>query len=310
MPDQPVIIGTRGSALALWQARHVAERLAAAGRPAELFEIRTTGDRILDVPLANIGEKGLFTKELDDALLDGRIDLAVHSLKDLPTQLPEGIRLAAVTERADPSDAFVASPRFDGGLAELPHGAVLGTSSLRRQAQLKAWRADLKVVPLRGNVDTRLAKLDGGDLHGIVLAAAGLHRLGWASRIRERISYDLMLPAVGQGALGIVCAEGAEETCALVRAVLHDEATAVATAAERSLLRRLEGGCSVPVGAHARVAEGRVLLEGCVASTDGARLVRDRLERPAEEAEACGLELAERLLHAGAGAILSEIRQG
>lgn len=310
MVHSPLIIGTRGSALALWQANHVRSRLEAAGCTVQLELIRTTGDRILDVPLSAIGDKGLFTKELDAALLDGRIHVAVHSLKDLPTQLPEGIVLAAVSEREEPWDAFVAHPGFGGKLADLPPGARLGTSSLRRQAQLRAWRGDLELEPIRGNVDTRLARLDAGDLHGIVLARAGLVRLGLASRIRETIGPDIMLPAVGQGALGIVCAGSDEATRALLQRVLHHSPTAAAVYAERALLRRLEGGCSVPVGAYGRVEGGRLVLDGSVAALDGSVQYRDRVEGAPDEADRLGNELAERLLNAGADAILAGIRKG
>lgn len=310
MPGKHRVIGTRGSALALWQAYHVRDRLQAAGCTVELEQIRTTGDRILDVPLAEIGDRGLFTKELDVALLEGRIHLAVHSLKDLPTVLPDGIVLAAVSEREAPWDAFVAHPTFEGRLVDLPRGARLGTSSLRRQAQLRAWRADLEVRPIRGNVDTRLARLDAGDLDGVVLARAGLVRLGLEARIRETIPAEIMLPAVGQGALGIVCAEDDADTRALLRSVLHDGATAAAVTAERALLRRLEGGCSVPIGAWGRLdTPARLVLEGCVASLDGRRLLRDRIEGSPVDAEHLGTRLAETLIAAGADAILSAIRQ-
>ncbi len=308
MTRRALTIGTRGSALALWQANHVRARLEAAGHVVAIEEIRTTGDRILDVPLAQIGDKGLFTKELDVALLSGRIDLAVHSLKDLPTILPDGIVLAAVGEREAPWDAFVAHPSFGGGLAELPHGARIGTSSLRRQAQLKAWRPDLQVEPIRGNVDTRLAKLDAGSLHGIVLAQAGLVRLGLEARIREVVPVEVMLPAVSQGALGIVCA-GEAPIRALLAGVLHHAPSAVAVTAERAFLRRLEGGCSVPVGAWGRLEAGRLVLEGCVAALDGSRLFRSRIEGPPERAEALGAELAGRLVDDGAGEVLAAIRK-
>ncbi len=302
------IIGTRGSALALWQAHHVRDVLTAAGYPVEIRTITTKGDRILDVPLAEIGSKALFTKELDEALLRGEIHLAVHSLKDLPTALPEGLCLAAITERADPRDAFIAHPSVAGGLADLPEGATLATSSLRRRAQLKAWRPDLTIVPVRGNVDTRLARLDAGTWHGMILATAGVVRLERTDRIRERIDPALMLPAVGQGALGVVCAVDDEATRALLRRHLHHAPTAAATLAERALLRRLEGGCQVPIGALGRLREGRLELEGCVASLDGDRLVRDRLTGTPGAPEALGGALAERLLAAGAGALLDEIR--
>jgi hydroxymethylbilane synthase len=313
-----VKLGTRGSKLALWQAHHVADRLRAAGHATEVVTFTTKGDRILDKPLAEIGDKGLFTQELDRALLDGTIHLAVHSLKDLPTTLPPGLMLAAVSEREEPWDAFVAHPDFGGGLADLPEGAILATSSLRRQAQLKAWRPDLRVVPVRGNVPTRIAKLDAsGPLdgneesrgwHGAILAAAGLVRLDLADRIRERIDPAVMIPAVSQGALGIVCAEADADTADALRTVLADAVTTAATTAERALLRRLEGGCQVPVAAWARIEDGRLYLDGAVASLDGSEHVRGQLDGDPSDAEALGIELAERLLDRGAGAILAAIR--
>jgi hydroxymethylbilane synthase len=309
MAGRTLILGTRGSALALWQAHHVRDRLREHGHDVELVQIRTTGDRILDVPLAEVGDKGLFTKELDEALLDGRIHLAVHSLKDLQTVLPEGVALAAVSHREEPWDAFVAHPSYSADLASLPVGAVIGTSSLRRQAQLMAWRPDLQVRSVRGNVDTRLTKLDASSWHGLVLAAAGLIRLGFEARIRERFVPEVMLPAVSQGALGIVCAADDGDTWQVLRDVLHDPATSAATAAERAFLRRLEGGCSVPVGAWGRLAEdGRLTLDGCVGAVDGSRLLRGQIEGRSEDAETIGRELAEQLLDRGADAILDAIR--
>lgn len=304
-----LVLGTRASALALRQARHIKLLLEEVGYVVELLEITTTGDRVLDVPLSEIGDKGLFTKELDLALIDGRIQLAVHSLKDLPTRLPSGVRLAAVTSREDPRDVFVAHPRFDGTIRDLPRGATLATSSLRRTAQIKAWRMDLDVVSVRGNVDTRLNKLDASDWHGLLLASAGLTRLGLDSRVREVIDTDILLPAVGQGALGVVCAEEDDDVAAILQEVLHSPAVGAATAAERSFLRKLEGGCSVPVGAYGRVEDdGRLSVEGCVASLDGGTVFRDTIRGEADRAEHLGLELAERLLEAGAGTILDEIR--
>lgn len=306
-------IGTRSSALALWQANHVADRLRAVGHAAEIVTFTTKGDRILDVPLAEIGDKGLFTHELDRALLDGAIHLAVHSLKDLPTTLPAGLTLAAVTERAEPWDAFIAHPDFAGSLADLPEGATLATSSLRRQAQLLAWRPDLRIVPVRGNVPTRLQKLDAsgapeaGGWHGVILATAGLVRLGLEDRIRERIDPAVMLPAVGQGALGVVCAEEDVDTASAL-AALGDADTTAAVTAERSLLRRLEGGCQVPVAAWARMDSGSLHLDGAVAALDGSELVRDAVSGSPEEAASLGVALAERLLEAGASSILDAIR--
>lgn len=310
MMQDELVLGTRGSALALTQAGLVKSRLEELGYGVRLEEISTSGDRILDVPLSQIGDKALFTKELDIALLDGAIHLAVHSLKDLPTQLPEGIRIGAVMEREDPHDAFVAHPDYRGGFDELPQGARIGTSSLRRRAQLLAWRPDLEVLPMRGNVDTRLKKLDAGNWHGLILASAGLKRLGLSGRIREVVDTDIMLPAVGQGALAVVCAEEDDVTYALLRDQVHDRSTWNAVAAERSLLRTLEGGCSVPVGAYGRAGtEGRLDLEACVVTLDGRRLLRDRRVGRAGDAEALGVALAEDLLKRGAGEILAEIRE-
>ncbi len=309
MAAEPLILGTRGSALALWQAQHVRATLEAAGHRVALQEIRTRGDRIVDTPLAEIGEKGLFTQELDEALLDGRIHLAVHSLKDLQTTLPEGIALGAVGERAAPWDAFVAHPDFAGRLEDLPEGAVLATSSLRRHAQLRAWRPDLRVVPVRGNVDTRLRKLDAGDWHGVILAEAGLVRLGLAPRIRQRLPLEVMIPAVGQGALGIVCAAADGAVHTLLRATLHHAPTAAAAAAERAFLRRLEGGCQAPIGAYARLDDaGALVLDGCVASLDGSTLLRNRRAGDPAAPERLGLDLAESLLRRGAQDLLDAIR--
>jgi len=308
MMASSLTLGTRGSKLALWQAHHVQHALQAAGHAVAIQEISTKGDRILDTPLAEIGDKGLFTKELDVALLNGEIQLAVHSLKDLPTQLPPGIALAAVGKRAHPGDALVAHPSFEGALKDLPEGAVLATSSLRRRAQLLAWRSDLTIVPVRGNVPTRIAKLDASDWHGLVLAVAGLERLELTDRIRTIIPYDIVLPAVSQGALGIVCAENDADTRALLRQTLHDEATSAAVLAERALLRRLEGGCQVPIGARGRWEDDALHLDACVAALDGSRLLRAADHAPPDRAEALGTALAERLLDQGADAILQGIR--
>ena len=302
-------LGTRSSALALTQAGLIKKHLEGRGLAVDLREFRTTGDRILDIPLSQIGDKALFTKELDHALLEGSIHLAVHSLKDLPTTLPRGIRIGAITSREEARDVFVAHPDDEGSLAELPEGARIGTSSLRRKAQLLAWRSDLEVSPVRGNVDTRLRKLDGGDWDGLVLAYAGLARLGLSARIREVIDTDVMLPAVGQGALAVVCSEEDEETYSVLRDGLHDEMVGREVEAERAMLRRLEGGCSVPVGALARTEAGKITLEGCVVSLDGRQKIRARLEGPADSPERIGEDLAEELLRKGAGAILAEIRE-
>ena len=317
LSESRFVVGTRGSQLALWQATHVADRLRAAGLGGVGIEVLSTkGDRVLDVPLAEIGDKWLFTAELDAALLDGRLDLAVHSLKDLPTTLPDGLVLAAVTAREDPSDAFVAHPDYAGRLGQLPHGAILATSSLRRRAQLLAWRPDLHIVSVRGNVPTRVAKLDAsGPLdvpragwHGAILASAGLMRLDLGGRIRDRIPPSVMIPAVGQGALGIVCRADARDTRRQLADVLQDAPTRAACDAERALLRQLDGGCQVPVAANARETDGALVLDASVVSLDGTEAVRDRIEGRAADAVALGERLAARLVEAGASQILDAIR--
>jgi hydroxymethylbilane synthase len=310
MSRRTLRIGTRASALALWQTERVRELLHAAGHATERLEIRTTGDVVADMPLSQIGSVALFTRQLDDAMLAGRIDLAVHSLKDLPTRLPTGIVLAAVGLREDPRDALVGR----GPLlwADLPHGAVVGTSSLRRRAQLLQARPDLEVVDLRGNVGTRLAKLDAdASWAGIILAAAGLVRLGLEERIGERLPFDVMLPAPGQGALAVTARADDAEAMSAVRAALHDTGTELAVSAERGLLRRLEGGCQVPVAALATLSEGELLLRGRVISIDGRDVAAGEIWRQVRtpaEAEALGIELAEQLLRDGADGILAEVR--
>jgi hydroxymethylbilane synthase len=299
-------IGTRGSQLALWQANHVAERLRAAFADVSvrLETIKTTGDKILDVPLAEVGGKALFVKEIEEALLEGRVDLAVHSMKDVPTDLPAGLAIAAIPERADPSDVLIS--RTGARLKDLPAGARVGTSSLRRQAQLLHHRPDLTIVGLRGNLDTRLRKLEGEGLDAIVLAAAGIKRLGWMERITEFLSPEVCLPAIGQGALGVEIRQG-DPTATGAVAVLDHRETHLAVRAERAFLRRLEGGCQVPFAAHAELAEGRILLRGLVAAPDGRRLVRGERGGDAEDAEAVGCALAEDLLGRGAAEILQAI---
>jgi hydroxymethylbilane synthase len=301
-------VGTRGSRLALWQADRVIELLAAAGLAAERVVVHTTGDRILDTPLAKIGDKGLFTKELEERLLEDAIDVAVHSLKDLPTQVPRGLVLGAVLEREDPSDALVCPAGHH--LDELPEGARIGTSSLRRRAQLLLRRPDLDVRDLRGNVPTRLSKLDQGDYDAVVMARAGLLRLGLGSRITETIDPAVMLPAVGQGAIGVEAREVTPSAEAWLE-VLDHRLTHLATSAERGLLGRLEGGCQVPIGALA-TWEGRLLrLRGLVAGLDGEQVVSG--EEKAEvvsrdDARHLGESLANRLLAEGADRILDGVR--
>lgn len=297
-----LVIASRGSQLALWQARWVEGQLTARGHQCRIEIIKTTGDKITDVPLAKVGTKGLFTKEIEEALLDGRADLAVHSLKDLPTELPAGLVIAAVPEREDPRDAVVGK-RLD----ELPRGARVGTSSLRRSAQLRKLRPDLVIESVRGNVDTRLRKLDEGQYDSILLAAAGLKRLGWGARIAEILPADAMCSAVGQGALAIETRSAGPGFDA-VRALDH-AATHAAVAAERGVLASLGGGCQVPIGAHATVTGGRVRLLGVVASPDGTELVRAESEGAVEDAEALGRSLGEELLAKGAQRILEAVYQ-
>jgi hydroxymethylbilane synthase len=293
-----LVIASRGSQLALWQAHWVQQQLAALGYPSRLEIIKTAGDKITDVPLAQVGAKGLFTKEIEEALLDGRADLAVHSLKDLPTELPPGLVLAATPAREDPRDALVGRR-----LADLPAGAKLGTSSLRRAAQLRKARPDLRIEPVRGNLDTRLRKLDAGQYDAIVLAAAGLKRLGWEERIAEILSPDVVCPAVGQGALAIETrAPGLPASQELNHPPTHSAVTA-----ERALLAALGGGCQVPIGAYATVNGDRLFLQAVVVSPDGVDLVRDNSEGRAADAQRIGRELGEALLAAGADSILESV---
>jgi hydroxymethylbilane synthase len=301
-----VRIGTRGSLLALQQTQAVVDRLKTAWPDlvVETIRYRTTGDKILDVPLAKIGDKGLFVKELEEALLAGQIDLAVHSVKDLPSQLPPGLCIRMALEREDPRDALVAR---DGlGLATLPEKARIGTSSLRRRAQLLHWRPDLTIVPLRGNLDTRLRKLETEGLDGIVVAAAGLVRMGWGARISEVIPPEICLPAVGQGALGVELRADDAAIQDLLEPLSCRE-TEVAVRAERAFLERLQGGCQVPAAAYATLAEGRLCLRGMLCSVDGVRLLRGDRSGAMDTPERVGVELAEELLLRGGDAILREI---
>ncbi|MBX9600337.1 MAG: hydroxymethylbilane synthase [Bryobacteraceae bacterium] len=295
---EAIIIGSRGSALALWQANWIKDRLA--GAAGDIKVIRTTGDRITDVPLAQVGSKGLFTKEIEEALLAAEIDVAVHSLKDMPTELPEGLTLAAIPEREDVRDAMVGL-RLD----QLKPGARVGTSSLRRSAQLKAMRPDLVMRPIRGNVDTRIRKLDEGEFEAIVLAAAGLRRLGLAGRIAELLEPSVMLPAAGQGALAVETRSGGRGF-EQVQALNHFPTRAAATA-ERAMLRALGGGCQVPIGGYARERNGSVELDGLVIAPDGSRVVRASERGAAADAEAVGEALARRLRELGAEAILEAV---
>jgi len=314
MPDRPsgvrgrIRIATRQSRLALWQANHVAGLLAQAhpGLTVDLVAMTTQGDRVRDRPLAAVGGKGLFVKELERAIADGRADIAVHSMKDVPSEMPPGMAIAAVLPRADPRDALVSLKyrRLD----DLPASARIGTSSPRRQAQLANLRPDLVVVPLRGNVDTRLSRLDEGTLDGILLACAGLDRLGLAARISEVLEQEVFVPAVGQGVIGIECAAGDAASHATV-AALNDVPTASRLAAERAFAERLHGSCHSPIAAHAAIRGETLALAGFVGSPDGREAYRDRVSGPVSEAAALGLALAAQILDAGAASLLERLRR-
>ena len=337
MAKKKVIIGTRGSKLALWQAEWVKSELLKLNPDLtiELNKIKTTGDKILDVPLAKVGGKGLFVKEIEEALLTRATDLAVHSMKDVPTDFPKGLHLAVICKREDPRDAFItAGVRGQGSVVserkiksfkELPNGAVVGTSSLRRSCQMLSIRPDLKIEQLRGNLDTRLRKLDEGQFDAIILAAAGVKRLGWAERITEVIEPGISLPAIGQGAIGIECRVDDEFTNKLI-APLNNPETSVCVRAERACLKKLEGGCQVPIAAHARLISHkpsavssqedaerqtlnaeRLVMDGLVGSVSGDRIIKSHIEGSPKDAESLGLKLAEDLLLKGAKEILDEV---
>jgi hydroxymethylbilane synthase len=298
------IIGSRGSQLALWQANWVKDRLATAGFDVEIKVIKTTGDKLQNVPLTHSGTKGLFIKEIEEALAAGEVDLAVHSMKDLPTELPAGLVVAAVPEREDARDVFIS--RDGRRFGELPAGARVGTSSVRRQSQLRKLRSDLEMVPLRGNLDTRLRKLDRGDCHALVLAAAGVHRLRLRQRITEYFSPEQLCPAVGQGALAIEIRQGDERTAGAVKPLDHD-ATHQAIRAERAMLRHLGGGCQVPIAAYATPENEELSLVGVVASLDGSALIRATGSGSIANPESLGARVAQDLLERGARAILESI---
>jgi hydroxymethylbilane synthase len=299
-------IATRQSPLALWQAEHIRARLEAlhADLKVELVTFVTQGDKILDTPLAKIGGKGLFVKELEAALLDGRADLAVHSMKDVPMALPEGLSLAVICEREDPLDAFVSNTyaSFD----DLPQGAKVGTSSLRRKSQILKARPDLEIIDLRGNVGTRLSKLDAGLYDAIILASAGLKRLGLAERIRHTLPTEVSLPAVGQGALGLECRAADQAVLELILPLLHRE-TYVCVRAERAFNAYLEGGCQVPIAGHATLIEAQLHIEGRVGSVDGATLLKAELSGTPEQAVELGEMLAQKLVEQGAGDLLKAL---
>jgi hydroxymethylbilane synthase len=295
-------IGSRGSQLALWQANHISARLRERGHQVEIEIIKTTGDKITDVALAKVGTKGMFTKEIEEALAAGRVDLAVHSLKDVPTEVPPDFEIAAITRRENPRDVLVSKKH--ASIKELPQRARVGTSSLRRQAQLKALRPDLEIYPLRGNVDTRLRKLEAGDYEAIILAAAGVNRLGLTALVKQVIPAEIMCPAAGQGALGIEIRKG-DEAIRQHLSFLDDSAARQTTTAERALLNKLGGGCQVPIGAFADLRAKEIHLEGVVAHPDGSLVLRE--SRDGNDPELLGNEVGESLLSRGGDAILQEV---
>ena len=303
-----LVIGTRGSKLALWQAEHVKATIEEKFPEwtAEIFIIKTKGDKIQDVPLAKVGGKGLFVKEIEEALLDGRIDIAVHSMKDMPAEIPDGLCIGAVPARETPSDVLISRDGCE--FSQLKKGAKIGTSSLRRGAQLKHARADIEIVPLRGNLDTRLRKLEEEDLDAIVLAAAGVKRLGLERRITQYLDDSVMLPAVGQGALCIEIREDDPVVGPVIDA-LDDKSTRTVVMGERAFLHRLEGGCQVPIAAHGRLDGESLELTGLVADLDGSAVIKDTMSGPAENAKELGTRLAERILEKGAGPILETLKQ-
>jgi len=306
MKPRELRIGTRGSQLALYQANWVGEKLvqAHARLKVSLVKIKTLGDKLLDAPLAKVGGKGLFVKEIEDALLEKRVDLAVHSIKDVTTEFPEGLHLSVITKREDPRDVLIS--RKGNPLKDLPRGAKIGTSSLRRQAQLLHFRDDFEMIPLRGNVNTRLKKLHTLNLDGIVLALAGVRRLGFEARVTEIIPSEISLPAIGQGALGIETrvedGEVEEKIC-----FLNDPVSFTTISGERAFLKRLQGGCQVPIAAYGWIKGTMLRIDGLVGTIDGKRLIRGFVEGAPEKAEALGLELAEDLLRKGAKEILDEV---
>ena len=306
--SEKVVIGSRGSDLALWQANYVKTSLENLF-PEDQFEIKiihTTGDEVVDTALSKIGDKGLFTKQIEAALLEGSIDLAVHSLKDLQTKQPDGLTIGAVCKRETPNDVLIS--KAGRAIDDLPQGATVATGSLRRRSQLLNYRPDLKVEEIRGNVPTRFKKFDESDLDGMILAFAGVQRLGLEARISQLMPFEIMLPAVGQGAVAVEVRAGDERTTRLV-SKLDDHSTRICITAERAFLRRLEGGCQVPIGALATLNNGVLLLNGMVGSLDGKEVFREKIEGAVEDAEALGTRLAERLIELGARQLLDATRE-
>lgn len=306
MKRKKLVIGTRSSKLALWQANYIAECIRTEYPEIEviLLHIMTTGDKILDVPLAKIGGKGLFTKEIESAMLNGEIDLAVHSLKDMPTQLPPGLLLAAITDRVDPGDALI-SPKY-GTIDNLPQGAKVGTSSLRRKAQLLKYRPDLKISDLRGNLDTRLKKMETEGLDAIILAVAGLKRLGWQDLITQVLPNDICLPAVGQGALAIEARTNDLEIRTMLEFLNHQE-TRWAVEAERAYLAEVEGGCQIPIGVYGYIEQDLLVLEAAILSVDGKRQIRQTISGQPSKGMQLGRMLAQDMLDKGGREILKEL---
>jgi hydroxymethylbilane synthase len=301
-----LVIGTRGSKLALWQSNFVKDTIEAlTGLPVELKIIKTTGDKILDVPLAKVGGKGLFTKEIEVELAAGTVDLAVHSMKDVPTEQPDGLTIGAMPERVDPRDAIVSGAGYD--LDSLPQGARIGTSSLRRVAQVRALRPDLEIVDVRGNLDTRIRKAESGEVDAVILAAAGITRMGWADRITHYIPTEQMVSAVGQGAIGIEI-RADDDFMTEVCERMADADTMTCVAAERVVMRTLEGGCQVPIGAYARIEAGKLHMDAIVGSVDGRTIVRYALDGVPAEPDMLGAAMVDRLLDLGAGEVLAEVR--
>jgi hydroxymethylbilane synthase len=303
---EKIRIATRKSPLALWQAEHVRRRLEEyhPGIQVELVTMTTKGDRILDTPLAKVGGKGLFVKELENGLLEGRADIAVHSMKDVPVDFPPGLNITVILAREDPRDALVSCDYAK--IEDLPQGAVLGTSSLRRQSQIRALRPDLEITDLRGNVGTRLSRLDKGEYDAIILACAGLERLSLSNRITRALLIEEMLPAIGQGSIGIECRDTDDRVQSLVQA-LDDNDTHICTRAERAFNKRLQGGCQAPIAGHAELADGIITLRGMVGSVDGSQLIRGTISGQAADADRLGTELAEDVLSRGAAEILEDI---
>lgn len=306
MRKRIIQLGTRGSILAMWQANHVKETIEKefSAIQVELVQIKTTGDKILDVPLSRVGGKGLFVKEIEEMLLSGKIDLAVHSMKDVPTMIPDGLEISVTTRREDPRDALISPSGL--ALGDFPEGAIIGTSSLRRQTQILNLYPNYRIETLRGNLDTRIRKVIEGKYDAIVLAAAGLKRLGWDDRVTEYLDPSVLLPAIGQGALGIEVRSGDDGVLELISFLNHRE-TSQAVAAERSFLTRLEGGCQVPIAAHGTIEEGVLTLKGLVGSTDGREIVRGEIEGTPDSGAEIGVNLAERILLEGGKEILDEV---